>query len=240
MLERRRIIGTIGYMGGVMSIPEPFAWSWGQMLAYTQLQCAEGDFIQPDRASLSLHDHARAELISRMRGDWIVMLDTDTAFEPDLVTRLVGTANRYALDVVTGVYCFKSPPHSPVIYMYNKETGMQEPIVKWDHSGDVFPVDSAGAGCLFIRRGVIEKIVSELKEQPFARVASSGEDMGFFRRLKKIGVQAWCARKVEMVHLSYRHLRASNDFDGRIFEENGVLGHEYTVEALSKEVAAYG
>ena len=241
MLERRKIIGTVAYMGGIMSLPEPFAWSWGQMLLRTQSQCAPGDYIQPDRATVSLHDHARAQVISRMRGDWIVMLDCDTEFESDLVTRLVGVANRHSLDVVTGVYSFKNPPHSPVIYMYNRETGVQEPIRRWDRKYEVFPIDAAGAGCLFIRRNVIETILKELNEQPFARTGSSGEDMGFFRRLKKIGVQAWCAWQVEVAHLAYSRLRPSVNYDPDVFDINEVRGNEYPAHGLNDlKVAAYG
>ena len=236
MLETKRIIGTVGYMGGIMSLPEPFAWSWGNMLLHTQSLCKDGDFIHADRASVSLHDHARNQLISRMQGDWIVMLDCDTAFEPDLASRLVATAQRFSLDVVTGVYAFKQYPHFPVLYMRDAETDRHEIVKSWDRSYDVFPVDAAGSGCLFIRRTVIERILSELKEGPFDRAGSTGEDMSFFRRLKKIGIEAYCAWKVEMVHLDYKQLRVSNDYD----ESIGEVAHEYPVRGLKHEVAAYG
>ena len=234
MLTSKTIIGTVGYLGGIMSLPEPFTWSWGQMLLHTQSLCKDGDFIQPDHAGQSLHDAARHELIDRMKGDWIVMLDCDTAFEPDLVSRLVGIAQRLNIDVLSGIYSFKQWPHFPVLYMRNPETDRHEVIKRWDRSQDVFQVDAAGSGCLFVRRRVIDRIQSELKERPFTRMGSSGEDLSFFRRLKALGIPAYCAWKVEMVHLDYKRLRVSEDFD----ESVGTVAHEYNSTGL--KVAAYG
>ena len=56
------------------------------------------------------------------------------------------------------------------------------------------------------------------------------------RRLKKLGIQPYCAWKVEMVHLDYKQLRVSNDYD----ESIGEVAHEYPVRGLKHEVAAYG
>lgn len=211
-LKTERQIGTIAYMGGIMSLLEPFAFAWGNMLVYThEAMCGPCDHIHIDRARLSLHDKARNELIQRMKGDWILMLDTDVLFEPDLACRMVACMQRHDVDVLTGIYSVKAPPHGPVLWWFNPETEKHEQVVDWDRESEIFQVSAAGAGCLLVRRSVFEKIVGELKENPFDRT-TYGEDFGFFMRCRKLGIPVYCAWKIEVQHLEYVGLSTARDF----------------------------
>jgi GT2 family glycosyltransferase len=213
MLTTHKILGTVAYMGGIMSLPEPFAWSWGNMAAFTpNALCGDGEYIHYDRAKLSLHDYARNEMLSRMRGDWILMLDTDISFEPDLAARMVRTMYKYDLDVLTGIYSYKHEPHFPVLYMHNPENDRHEIIADWDRSKEIFEIGSAGAGVLLIRRHVCERITAELSENPFDRYPRKGEDHSFFTRLRKLGIKAFCAPHIEVSHLEYLGVRPSTDY----------------------------
>jgi hypothetical protein len=235
VLETHKIIGTVGFLGGIMSLPTPFTWSWGNMLVFShEALCQANEHIEPDYSRQSLHDYARNELVSRMKGDWLVMLDTDTAFEADFVARLIATMQRYNVDVLSGIYSFKTFPYSPVLWMRNLETDRHEVIGDWNRESDIFPIGAAGGGCLAVRRRVFDRIREELKEQPFERMGTKGEDFSFFRRLQKLGIQAWCAWKIEMVHLEYERIRTSNYYD----PENQILKrlHEYQVEGRRFEV----
>ncbi len=224
-----KIIGTIGYMGGIMSVPEPFAFSWGNMLVYShETLCQPGEHIHPERAKQSLHDWARNELVTKMKGDWLLMLDTDVQFQPDFAARLVMQMERHNLDVVTGIYSFKKDPHFPVLYMYNHGSDRYEVISEWDRTSDLLNIDSAGGGCLLVRRRVFDRIRNELHEAPFNRYGSKGEDHSFFTRLRKLGIQAWCACNVELEHLTYRGITPSADY-------TTVIGaHEYDTEAVTR------
>jgi hypothetical protein len=43
MLFHNRAIGTVAYLGGVMAVPEPFAWSLAQLVQYnSELLCGPG------------------------------------------------------------------------------------------------------------------------------------------------------------------------------------------------------
>lgn len=210
-LQRRKCLGTVAYMGGVMGIPEPFAWSWAEMREFSkEALCQEGEYIHADRARVSLHDTARNHLADNMKGDWLLMLDTDLEFDPDLCARMVGTMTKYNLDVLTGVYCFKSQPHTPVLYYWNESTDRTEMIGDWDRSAELFEIGAAGGGCLLIHRRVFDKIKKELGERPFDRMpatnwkgATHGEDHSFFRRLRQVGIKAVCAPKIHCYHLRY-------------------------------------
>lgn len=228
MLTTHRSIGTIGYMGGIMAVPEEFCWSWGNLLLFAEeaLCSNPGEHIHPVRTKFSLHDFARNDLASQMRGDWILMLDCDMAFEPDFVPRLVRLFERNKLDVLVGMYSYKAPPHFPVAYIHNPESDRHEIMARWDgrrdeatgevsysgESPELVSVSSAGGGCLLVRRRVFERITAELNENPFDRYPGKGEDHSFFMRLRKLGIPAWIAPSVEADHLEIYGVRTSRDY----------------------------
>lgn len=206
-VEQRKAIGTIAYMGGIMSLPEPFVWSWTQLVEYSnEALCQTNEYIKKDRSRMSLHDMARNELVSRMKGDWIMMLDTDMEFDPDVCARLVMLMYRHDLDVVTGLYPYKGNPALPILHMYNEETKKHEIIGSWPKDANLFEVDSGGAGCLLIRRRCLEKVIKEGKAFPFERIGSWGEDFSFFSRVRQVGMKVYCAWRVQCGHLTYNPL----------------------------------
>jgi hypothetical protein len=207
-VERRRCLGTVAYLGGLPALPELFCWSWGQMLAFNAGALEDdANYVRYDRAGMSLHSMARNELARRMEGDWLLMLDTDHAFEPDLCRRLVHRLEVYGLDVLSGLYLFRSAPHSPVLYA--DQDGLK-PLRDWDRDG-LMRIDGAGAGCLMARRTVFERIREALGEEPFdPRPGCAGEDLAFFLRLKALDIPAWVDTRVECPHLRIHPLTLEN------------------------------
>ncbi len=215
-LMMNRCIGSVVYLGGIPAVLEEFCWSWGQMIqCNTELLCGPGEMIHYDRTRFSVHDVARNVLAESMRGDWIVMLDTDHQFDPDICARLLNAADTCNVDVVSGLYRFRTPPHHPVLYLMID--GEMRSLGDYDHKMKYMQVDSAGAGCLFVRRRVFDRIKAELKEGPFNRIGVMGEDHSFFLRLKKLGIKAVAAMDVECHHLQVKPL-SGKDFDPEIVD----------------------
>lgn len=209
MLDRIKTIGTIGYMGGLMSLPEPFAWSFANMLVFTNEAMPEGTRVKPARTGYSFHSAGRNDLVSQILGDWLLMLDTDLEFDPDFAARLIMMMERYKLDIVTGLYAYKNHPEVAVVHMFNEETGRHEPISRFDENCELVEVSSAGAGALLVRKSVYERIVTELYEPPFQVIGAYGEDHSFFMRTRKLGIKAYCAWKVQATHLGYKAVEFS-------------------------------
>lgn len=204
VLIGRKALGTVAYMGGVPAVLEKFCWAWGQMIQWNEESLATPSHcINYDRASISDHGPARNSLVSRFVGDWLIQLDTDHNFAPDLVEKLVITANEHNVDVLTACYVMKNPPHVPVIYQWvniGESVGLQ-PIADWDSRFKLMQIGSAGAGALFVRRNVFNRIVTELNQQPFDKIYPYSEDHSFFYRCRKLDIKCYAHMRLESKHL---------------------------------------
>lgn len=229
MLIGKNTIGTIAYLGGVMALPEPFVWSWAQMIEYNAEHLATAaERIHYDRATVSYHSFARNTLAQRMNGKWLLMMDTDHQFEPDIAARMLYKMDIYDIDVLVGTYQFKSPPYAPVLFGYNPKTDKRYVIGDWKKDVDVMQIHSAGAGCLMVRRSVFDRIKDELKEEPFDIMSPWSEDHSFFERLHKLGIKAYFSPNIEAHHLVYRSLSIDDDYD----RKNIKVRREATVEGF--------
>ena len=207
MLLANRCVGTCARMGGCPAYLGEFFDSFVDLVQWNAMYlCGPGEYVHyPRPPGVSIHDLARNAVVESARGDWVLMLDSDHAFDPDLCARLLNVSDATGADVVTGLYQYRRPPHSPVLFRYKEGRGML-PLGDWDRSVGAIEVDSAGAGCLFVRRRVYDRIDRELGEKPFDRVGGYGEDHSFFLRLHRLGIPAVCATRVECHHLQVRPL----------------------------------
>jgi hypothetical protein len=209
-------IGTIAYLGGLPAVLESFCWAWGQLIQFnTEYLCTTGEYVHYDKATVSLHHYARNSLAERFLGDWLLMLDTDHAFAPDLAVRLVSLLHQYRefnVGVLSGIYCHRAGPRSPVIYQWNATGTGLLPIGDWDPGARLIQVGSAGGGALLVARWVYERIQHDLQEGPFDLRKPFGEDHSFFHRLKELEIPAYAAMHVESPHLEVRPF-GLDDFD---------------------------
>jgi glycosyltransferase involved in cell wall biosynthesis len=199
----KKTVGTIAYMGGVPAVLEAFAWAWGQLIQYNADYLVDpGESIFYTRSLVSYHSAARNAVVDQMRGDWLLMLDADHAFQPDLAARLLTQMERHDVDVLTGLYVYRSAPHNPVVFT---RTGDRiEYLGDWDRDAAIFEVGAAGAGCLMIRRRVFDRIRDELHENPFEIRKSFSEDNSFFDRCWELGIKCYCCPTIESPHLAVR------------------------------------
>lgn len=203
MIFTKRCIGTIAYLGGLPAVLEPFCWAWGQMIQYnTEYLCAPGEYVHYDKATVSFHSFARNSLTERFLGDWLLMMDTDHAPDPDLAVRLVSLLHRAEVDVIAGVYCHRAGPRSPVLYQWGDD-GLQ-PIADWDRSAKLVQVGSAGAGALLVKRSAYDRIREKFKCGPFDIDWPLGEDHSFAKRLRELNIPMYAAMHIESPHLEVK------------------------------------
>src|SRR5436309_2894284 len=170
MLIGKKTIGTIAYLGGIMALPEPFVSSFSQLIQFNHEYVTDDTTqIYYTKATVSYHAFARNSLVDQMRGEWLLQLDTDITFDPDLLLQMVIKMDKFDLDVLVAPYLYKSPPHPPVLYGYDPKTKAKTLMGDWnrDPKVDLIPIRSAGAGSLLVRKRVFDRIKKELKCSPF-------------------------------------------------------------------------
>lgn len=206
-------------MGGVMSVPEPFVHSWQQMIEYNSEYLVQStERILYDRATVSYHSFARNSLVEHMQGDWLLMLDTDLTFEPDILARMLLRMERYKIDVIVAPYLYKSEPHPPLLYGWNEKKKEKYIVGDWDKKADLIPIRGAGAGCLLIRKKVFVKIQTKLHCSPFdiyfdKNGGPMSEDHSFFERCAKLKIPVYFSPAITVKHLMYRELDVNKDYD---------------------------
>lgn len=213
MRIQRQPLVTVAYLGGIPALPEPFVYSLLRMAAYSAEVL---DFqVHYDRATTSLHSYARNTLVKRFQGDWLLQLDTDHEFEPDLLARMLNTALNGPcgrLPVVSGLYQYKVPPYQPNAYLWSEKPGKASPLGWWDKANPVFRVDAVGGGCLLVHRDVFDRIRNELREEPFecckppedTSGPMMGEDISFCHRLKQLGIPLYLDTRIKVKHLRWQ------------------------------------
>jgi GT2 family glycosyltransferase len=199
-------VGTIGIMGGVPELPTPFVESFVNMINYTnEYLLGVNEQIKIEFATMSYHSSARNHLAYNLQGDWLLMLDTDQTFEPDLLTRLKWVMDKYQVNVLTGLYYKKYPPYDPVIYQ-DKGDWKLENLIEYDTSKEIIEIDSAGGGCLLVKSKVYNELINKFDELPFNEIPKNSEDHSFFWRLKQLGIKAFCAPHIQTNHLEWREV----------------------------------
>lgn len=219
MLLGKKIIGSITYLGGVMTLPELFVHCWQQMIEYNYDYLLEpSQTINYDRATVSYHSFARNSLVDQMKGDWLLQIDVDQTFEPDTLARMLNLMNKHKIDVMIAPYVYKSEPHPPVMYGYNKKTKAKYIIGDWDKNVELVRIKGAGAGFLLVRKKVFDKIRAKLNQSPFDIYFENGttplsEDHSFFERCWKLKIPVYFSPQITVKHLKFRELDINKDYD---------------------------
>lgn len=210
MLIHKQPIGTVSYLGGTPAILEKFSWSFLQLALYSsEYLCSPSTYIHFDRSKVSYHAKARNELVQTMLGNWILMLDSDHEPAPDLVARMYNIFTKHKLDVLVGIYQVKQVPYPPLLYMWNEDKTQFTLVSSFDNPNhaDIFKIAAAGGGCLMIRRMVIYRMLTELKERPFDITQQRdgklplSEDLSFFERCDRLDIPVYAAPNIESPHL---------------------------------------
>ena len=163
--------------------------------------------------------------------DYILWLDSDMTFEPDLMEKLIadieGEEDGIKKQAVTGLCFGRRPPFKPCIYSrLDVQTNGQMvlPVCEnwFNYPRDsMFEVEACGFACLLMRMDMLEAM--GIYGVPFFPVGGLGEDLTFCWRAKKLDMGFWCDSRLKIGHI----MRISVD---ETFRDN-VLGGLAETEA---------
>lgn len=147
-----------------------------------------------------------AEYAVRIDADYILWLDSDMTFPPDVLERMMKVMDENKdIDILTGLYFRRSTPFTPVAFDV-LETDEKGELV-FENMDDVpdgiREVAGCGFGCVLMKTDCLFDIAG--KEGPvwFSPLANVGEDCAFCMRARKYGYKIYIDPSIEFGHMGY-------------------------------------
>lgn len=133
--------------------------------------------------------------------DYVLWIDSDMAFKPDLLTRLA--ADIEGRDMVAPLFFMRTPPYEPVMYKTLRRgltpaENEHEKLIDYPEN-EMFRVEGVGFGCVLMRTTVLRQVVDRYHEL-FAPIPGYGEDLSFCIRARGCGFDIWIDPTVEVGH----------------------------------------
>ena len=155
--------------------------------------------------------------------DYILWLDSDMTFEPDLLARLMkdmGTEDGQKRQAVTGLCFGRRPPFKPCIYKaldVQQQGQMIYPKCEnyFEYPRDqIFEVAACGFACVLMRMDVLEAM--GIYGVPFFPIGGLGEDLTFCWRAQKLDIKFHCDSRLKIGHIMRIHV--DEDFRDNVFQ----------------------
>lgn len=164
--------------------------------------------IQVDAAEMhdAPFDHLRNNLVNlalEQKYDWIFFWDDDVLIPPNGLVQLFSRN----LDIVSGLYMRRHTPIRTTMMMDVVENG--EPAIRAVNefqAGALLGVDYVGAGCLLIRRNVLEAIKNpwflwQMHREDLPASERIPEDIFFCKKAKQAGFKIHMDTSVRCLHM---------------------------------------
>lgn len=131
--------------------------------------------------------------------DYVLWLDADMVFEPDIFDKLVETGK----DFVTGIYRGRHGENLPCIFE------KLEPPVRWnsfDYEESIKAIKGCGFGFVLIKTDILESVIDK-HGTCFRPTISLGEDLAFCKRASDIGYGIWANINAPVGHIGQYVIR---------------------------------
>ena len=176
------------------------------MISLTNIERIGQTYCAVTKSSL-IYDARNALAKQAMDGDfdYILWLDSDVQFEPDLLKRLMAHIDN-GLDFVSGLYFKRCYPTAPVVFktIIQRKEGKElitEALTYNDYPKDqLFEVDAAGFGAVLMKVDLLRKVWNKYG-LPFSPSLGLGEDMSFCWRAKQVGAKLYCDSSIKLRHI---------------------------------------
>lgn len=155
-------------------------------------------YLTVERAPIHMARQMAADYaVDSMGAEWIVQLDDDATFPPDLLRRLLS----HGKEVVCALAYQRKPPHLTCAFEIGDDGLMGAPLEGIEHTG-LRKVDVSGFHCSIMHASVIRKLREAGIRQYYGGFDNKvGEDFAMCLNLKKVGVQVYCDTELISGHI---------------------------------------
>ena len=147
----------------------------------------------------------------QVKTEWLLWVDSDIVLTLDVLEMLWKTADKNTKPVVSGVYFISKQMESslmqPMPALFNEVSEFQIQYIHPLPQNEVIKVDCAGLGLTLMHRSVVPKLrqispdYSLFAEKENLGEKFVGEDIVFFRNLKKAGVDVYAHTGARVKHM---------------------------------------
>lgn len=179
------------------SVPAVFAQSLSMLKKVGDCAVAFqiGSLVYDSRNNLAKH-------ALTMKADYILWLDSDMMFEPDILEKMMAKMQEKNLDILSGIYYRRRHPFSPVLL--KKLSVDENNFATYENynsypEDDIFEVEGIGFGCVLMSSDVLFDVAAQYKDwfSPLGRV---GEDLSFCWRARQCGYKIFADPEIQLGH----------------------------------------
>ena len=151
--------------------------------------------------------------------DYVLWLDSDMVFDPNLLERMLQTVREKDLDMLTGLYFRRVQPYTPVLFdtlEYTEEKASWTEYKTLPENG-LLEVGGCGFGCVLLSTEVLMGVQGKFGTM-FNPMQGLGEDLAFCWRARQCGYKIICDTELVVGHVGQAVV---NDAFWRAYKHEG-------------------
>ena len=140
----------------------------------------------------------------KAEADWVLWLDSDMVFSPDLLQRMMKVCTENDIDFLTALCFRRKPPYTPCLFdkleRLPDDKGASYTALMSVPDGR-FKVGGCGFAGVLMSTDVLMSVASKFNGRMFDPLPGFGEDVSFCWRARQCGYEIWCDSSIEMGHV---------------------------------------
>lgn len=138
----------------------------------------------------------------KAEADWILWLDSDMVFGPDLLQRMMKVCTENDIDFLTALCFRRKPPYTPCLFdrLEKIDKGASYTALLSVPEGR-FKVGGCGFAGVLMSNQVILDVGAKFNGRMFDPLEGFGEDVSFCWRARQCGYDIWCDSDIELGHV---------------------------------------
>ena len=138
----------------------------------------------------------------KSEADWVLWLDSDMVFSPDLLQRMLKVCTENGIDFLTALCFRRKPPFTPCLFDRLEKVGRGASYTALMSVPDGrFKVGGCGFAGVLMSTDVLMSVASKFDGRMFDPLEGFGEDVSFCWRARQCGYDIWCDSEIEMGHV---------------------------------------